>query len=178
MSIEPQREEPGRIKRLGKPERSGAPAYRIERLKGSDRRKVVVLSDMFYGYQIHYDAASKRSEPCYENQSECPGCQKKKPVKRVFYLHVLEAGLRPYFLELTEAAASIAMEILLGEETYRGVMMEFSRTKADNGRIRVAKCEYAERRTNLPPDRDPTPTLHILWNWGRDLPKPGVDQPR
>lgn len=157
-----------KIKTVDHPVNGGSPKHRIERLKGNERRKVVVCSDRLHGVQIHWCASTRRSEPCYENCDDCPGCTKKKPIKRRFYLFVWECGLPPYFLELTEPAAAIMEEMLAGEDSYRGITIEFSRTPASNGRIKIRVDEYAERKANLPSDRSPLETLTTLWKWGRD----------
>jgi hypothetical protein len=143
------------------------PELRVVRLKGGQMIACQVISDTFFGVEIHYDSRVRRSEPCVKPESACPGCQGKKPKKILYYLHVFSNHHGQCFVELTHATMLRVTEILEGEPSFRGKCLELRRTAADNGRMLVKMCETMVPRTNLPKPADPENTLRYLWEWGR-----------
>ena len=143
------------------------PEIRVERLKGGQSYKGIVLSSKLWGYRIHWDQGIRRSEPCHGPENNCSGCFRKVPPKIVFYLHMLSLQKGQCFLELTPDCARRFQDLLEGEPSYRGFTMEFRRTAADKGRMLCALSEYIDKKSNLPPEKDPEETLAVLWQWGR-----------
>jgi hypothetical protein len=157
--------EPIRI--LNEVPKSEAPELRVIRLKGSQVMHCIVLSSRVWGVTIHYDHTINRSEPCLLDPAKCPGCQVKKPVKDLFYLHVFSNAHGQCFIELTRSAMEKVQNLCNGLPTMRGEVIEFRRTPADNGRMLVRPSESMSRRENLPREKDPEDTLRMLWQWGR-----------
>ena len=148
------------------PERRG-PDIRVERLKGGQSHDVVIFSSKLFGVFIHYDERARRSEACLEDTDTCPGCIALKPQKWRGYLHVGTSRTRPYILELTEEAARLFQELAGPVSSYRGLRFKFTRTAADNGRIRVEQLQYHGDMAQCVCECDIGPVLHWLWNWKR-----------
>lgn len=171
-NVEPKGEARLPVRELKDPDPGRGPRYRVVRLKGGDSFDCYILSESFWGVQVHWNAKLRRTEPCLEDETTCPGHKANMPIKRKFYLFVSHAGQKPFFLEFTEEAAFEIKEYLAGESSYVGIRMEFFRTKADNGRIGFRlKEEYGERK-KFKPAPHPLETLRVLWAWGRDDARP------
>lgn len=155
------------IKRVYDVQKSAGSELRVVRLKGAQTINCQIISDTFWGVTIHFDHRVRRSEPCTGVPDTCPGCQVKKPVKNLYYLHVFSSHHAQCFIELTESAMVRVKELLEGEKTFRGQVIELRRTAADNGRIIVKMSETFAGRANLPKEKDPENTLRYLWEWGR-----------
>ena len=147
--------------------RKSGPELKVIRLKGGQVMNCIVLSDHLHGFEIHWDHASRRSEPHMEDEATCEGCLGKKPRYWKYYLHVWSTHHAQCFVELTQEASEQLTSLLEAEETYRGVPLEIKRTSANNGRLFVAMSNSLAQRAHLPVGKDPEPTLRLLWRWGR-----------
>lgn len=164
MSDEEETRPVGRVEGVGP---AKGPEMKVIRLKGSQVMNCIVLSSKLWGFWIHWDHITRRSEPHFENEELCQGCQGKKPKYLKYYLHVFSMTHGQCFVELTEEAARQFQNLLEGEPTYRGQLIEFRRTAANNGRLLCKFSESMAPRANLPKEKDPESTLRLLWQWGR-----------
>lgn len=154
------------------------PKVWVWRLKGNERGTVVLYSETFWGYTVHYDARAKRSSPHWSDKSVCQGCQEELPTKEVFYLHGYHVEkARQVFLEMPRGAADKLQAMLAHGETFRGLCLHVSRTPADNGRLqfRFVTCEHGDKK--LPRDLDPRDTLFAMWGIKLHDPRGGLECP-
>ncbi len=140
------------------------PPGQIIRLEGGQAAEGVIVSASLHGYIIHYDPRTKRSSPCTSPESECKGHAEKLPAKNRWYVFFLHMKLGLCWIELTDGAARQLKEALQDREEMRGLRVRISRTRSDRGRLNVEVIEWADRRKDLPPDKEPIELLHFLWN--------------
>ena len=147
--------------RSDRPPRSG-PEMLIRRLKASQSIHCTVLSQSLWGVWTHWNGA--RSEPCYAEKKECPGCKRGLPKRWKGYLHVVDnMANSTMFLELTPSAAEKILAVLGEADSLRGNRMKVARLAGDKARLVVELMLPFKDVDSLPKSQDPYCTLKKLW---------------
>lgn len=148
----------------------------VLRLKGGQGYNFHVYSPTFWGFKIHW--AGDHSEPHFTDGTHCPGCARELPSKERYYLFCWCIDKKQHvFLEFTESAARKFEEQLPPKSNMRGLGIFVSRTKADNGRLKLHLAAGRLDEKTLPPDRDPLPALMALWRVRPGRPFTGLEFP-
>lgn len=145
------------------PPKKSEPRREVVRLKGGQQLECVVISPKFWGKVIHWDNTIKRSSPCYGDPEKCEGCKDHLPEKTLWYLCVWSHKYGKCFVEFTATAADQLMTLFEGNASFRGLRFRVSRTRADNGRLKVDLWEGLNDARSIPPDEDPEYVLQKMW---------------
>jgi len=138
------------------------PEIFVLRIKGGRMYTFSIWGTQIRGVWAHWTGL--RSEPHYNDESECPGCKALKPKRWKGYLHCYCYEMRQeVFLELTPNSASALKQQLASGMSMRGSRVQIRRTKADNGRLEVAFLARVETVDAIPPEKDPRPSILKLW---------------
>jgi hypothetical protein len=138
------------------------PEIPIERVKGNDQKCYVVLSPALWGVWTHW--AGDRSEPCYSEKKDCPGCKKGLPRRWKGYLHVFNRQTgREAFAELTPLSAENLLAQVPDGSHLRGLRLTLKRTAARNGRLVVLLDPGVQQIPRGIEAKDPCGVLCKLW---------------
>jgi hypothetical protein len=137
------------------------------RIKGNQKFTMNVFGKAIRGIFYHWHNGS--SEPHYEPSKDCPGCKVAQNKKWKGYLHVYCVEMRQeVFLELTAAAAKSLKHQLGNISNMRGQIFQIKRTTSDNGRLFISILGPHSAPENLPPEKDPRPSLLALYGFTKD----------
>lgn len=137
----------------------------VETVKGGQTRKFRVYSPTFYGVWVHYNAKPKGTKPCFEDHALCEGGHEEETLRWYGYLHVwnFKSG-RQEILQMTRASAEMLQEQVEQGKTFRGLVIEVTRSAADNGRLSCRINEWmASGASNMPKPIDPKKSLLHFW---------------
>jgi len=142
------------------------PKMPILRLKGGEEKTLLVLSQEVQGFWVHWTGRS--TVECTVPHDDCHGHKMGFASKWKGYLHVVDVhSKRQGFLELTPTLAEQLQVQLIPERqrSVRGVTLSVSRTKANNGRVKVLVTHQYPGTRELPEEVDPLPSLRVLWGY-------------
>ena len=151
------------------------PELWVHRMEKEERLQVSVFSKTWWGCLIHIGPPLKKSIPHTEPSDECKGCQKKVSPRWKFYLHCFDHGRRrQIFLELTKNAAEQLEEAVGTGNNFRGLILTIVRGATKNSRLKLTVSESRVPDDQMPPEKDPKPSLINMWGFPEqeDL-KPG-----
>lgn len=132
----------------------------VERLKGAQKGRYLIYSTEPWGYQTHYN---KETVLCFEDHAQCEGGHRVSTLRDNYLLHCHSYQRKAQvFLYLTPGAALQLKELLPPGQSYRGLMIEITRTKEDKGRYHVEIITHQQPPKTMPEPMDPRPTLD---NW-------------
>lgn len=132
----------------------------VERLKGAQKGRYLIYSTVPWGYQTHYN---KETVLCFEDHSQCEGGHRLSTLRDNYLLHCHSYQRKAQvMLYLTPGAALQLKELLPPGQSYRGLMIEITRTKEDKGRYHVEIIHHQTPPKSMPEPMDPRPTLD---NW-------------
>jgi hypothetical protein len=137
----------------------------VETVKGGQSQKFKVYSPTFYGVWVHYNPKPKGTKPCFEDHALCDGGHEEETLRWYAYLHCWSFKLgRQCFLQMTKAAAEMLQEQVKEGTTYRGLVIEVTRSAADNGRLTCRTNEWmTSNGKTMPQAMDPTKSLFHFW---------------
>lgn len=121
------------------PDGAYMPWRRLLRVPSSGSATVVVLSDSFVFFPLHFNAEAKALVPCYGDSSVCGGCNHKWPIQQYAYASVMNLNGRSLNLLAVPPAAWINCPsrplLLVGA---RGRILKLSRlVESKRGPIRL-----------------------------------------
>jgi hypothetical protein len=156
----------------GIPRPPAGPSVLVVQLKAGQEVAGVILSNHVWGVGTHWnDRAGKhgRSERCTKEKGECSGCNGELSYRWKGYLYVYcQRRRKGVFVELTPAVGEALDLKAPKDKTLRGLFVKLKR--GDGGDKTQISCEvstFLGDMQGMPADRDPHPTLEMLWNWRR-----------
>lgn len=160
----------GHVKGTARP--TPGPSQLVLQLDAGEELKGVILSNHMWGVGTHWnDRAGKhgRSERCRKEVGECSGCNGQLPTRWKGYLYVwCERRRRAIFVECTPVVGEQIDLHAPQDKTLRGLTIIMKRGEGGKKtRIDVTIGKFLGDISNLPADKDPAPTLEMLWNWRR-----------
>jgi hypothetical protein len=135
----------------------------VIRVTTTEPQMYIIVSTVPWGQWTHW--FGRRSHECRRDSGTCEGCKDGWPEKWQAYLHVTrpERGWEG-FLEMTATAWKILEAQIKDGTTVRGCIVRLSRTKGGaKGRYLIEVLERRIPEDDLPPAKDPMPTLRMLW---------------
>ena len=137
----------------------------VETIKGGMTQKFKVYSPNLYGVYVHYNPKPKGTKPCFEDHSLCDGGHEEETLRWYCYLHAWSFKMgRQVVVQLTEAAGRQLTEQVDPGKPLRGLVIEVTRSAADNGRLACKVNEYmSSNGRTMPQAVDPTKSLFHFW---------------
>jgi|SRR6516162_1833305 hypothetical protein len=155
------------VRRDHPPARRG-PHRKLVRILTAKPLRGVCLSRAVFGFDSHWDGS--RSLPCTSNRGTCEGHKAGWPKRWKGILHIwIPQQQKSCFVEITPRADVQMVDQTVGLGTYRGLILEFTRTKGGkNGRLNVSVLGRAPNGEHLPPEESPWDLLKLIWGWSPD----------
>lgn len=138
------------------------PAIWIKRMKAGEKKQFTFWGTKIRGMWVHYNSATNKSEPHYEEGCTC----ETRPIPKRWkgFLHgYCHEDKQEVFLELTPTAAQSLLEQLAEPDKLRGLYCHVRRTSAANGRLQVQVLGYVNDQVVLPKEKDPRRSICQLW---------------
>lgn len=151
----------GRIR--GAPAPKPGPRVEIVRITSAERQLFFILGSAVFGQQIHWYGG--RSHECRADKGECENCKRGWPSKWKGYLHAIrQSDNQEVFIELTPAACHTLDSLIPESESYRGKVLNFSKTKGGaKGRFVIQVTSNTFNLRDAPAEADPVNVLRYLW---------------
>lgn len=130
----------------------------VEKLKGNDVQKFVVVTPVLHGFYSHYvEGRRPPSAPCWKDHTLCEGGHKEDNRRENFFLHCWSyRANKSVWLYLTPGAAQQLEDLVhLDLQQLKGLTLSVSRTSANNGRLNVHIDEHIEVRKVFEANLDP-----------------------
>lgn len=141
---------------------NNGPEVWILRVKGSKSLTFTIWGNKLRGIWIHW--AGDGSIPHFRDEENCPGCLKNQERRWKGFLHCYCSEMRQeVFLELTKNSARSLRDQLGHRASMRGAVIQVKRTTSDNGRLYISCLTPMSDTSNLPPEKDPRPSILALW---------------
>jgi len=158
---------------------AAGPTLKIFRIKGGKSGTFALFGSRIHGFWTHW--AGSCSEPCTDPVQECVGHQREWPLRWKGYLHCFwQERSEEGFVELTPAARDDILMQLGGEGELRGARVTIARGAGDKTRLKIGILARwkAWAGSEVPPEKDPEPTLLKLWEFGNKKrgQRPGGDK--
>lgn len=137
----------------------GAPRGRgdilwVERLKGGDTQKFIVVSNQLYGFYTHWTGA--KTVPCWENHELCEGGHTENTLRENYFLQCWSCkSNKAVFLYLTPEARNQFFAQTDAKKGYQGITIVVRRTGAKNGRLMIELDQYADPKLVRCKELDP-----------------------
>lgn len=143
----------------------------IMKLKPQERRTVLVLSDRFQGYDLHWHLGTRRHVRCFKRLGidACEGCQTHQPGDWLGFLVVTDlARSAQVLLQLTDFGGRQAECFLTQYGTLRGLVLSVCKDGTTKKAPTVLDfLEQVRDQKDLPHPRSVEPTLLRMWGPGK-----------
>lgn len=151
----------GRIR--GAPSPKAGPKVEIVRITSAEQQLFLILGTHIFGQLIHWHGG--RSHECIADKGDCEKCRLGWAPKWKGYLHAIRhPDSQECFIELTPAACQTIDALIPEEETYRGKVLSFSKTKGGaKGRFVIRVTSNSANMKDAPAEADPVNILKYLW---------------
>jgi len=139
----------------------------VECMDANTSQQFIVYSPTIQGMEMHWLPSEKRTVPCFEDTTLCPGGHKEDTVKWRAYVHCFSLRKKePVFVQLTWEAWKTWMNQLREGVSLRGQHIIVHRTEKKNGRLWVEVQEYKSDRTGkMPPPLDCKLSCYRMWKF-------------
>lgn len=157
----PRKPDPSTISFKKAPKPPG-PELWVQRLGANQSFEVIAIGNEVRGVETHWMRGV--TEPHYDDRAQCPGCLAQARLDWKGYLHVYNVQKREQvFMELTPGAYHHLRTQVSDIEQLRGLSFQVERKGARNQPIKFTLLHTRPLKTNLPPEKDPMPSILKLW---------------
>jgi len=141
--------------------------YWVECLAGKESQKFLVYSAAPQGVNMHWISGERKTVPCFQDTTLCPGGHSEKNRKwRCYVFAYSYKRHKNVFVQLTKDAWESWLTQCREGVNLRGQTVNVHRTEKNNGRLYVEVETWRnDARKDLPLDQDVKLSLFDLWRY-------------